>query len=224
MGITDVVRGDDHLSNTPKQLLVMRGARGRAAALRAPAAAARARRQEALQAPRRGQRAGAARGRLPARGGPQLPGAAGLGDRRRHHDHEHRGAGRALRRRATSGRASAIFDEQKLRWLNGRFMRELPLDEYTGGRREAPRPRARRGAAGRVRDRPGQGADAGRGVAADPLPVRGPRATTRRPEKVMMDGAKPAARGRACGAAGHRPLRARPDRGGAGADPGRARA
>ena len=28
------------------------------------------------------------------------------------------------------GRASAIFDERKLRWLNGRFMRELPLDEY----------------------------------------------------------------------------------------------
>ena len=27
------------------------------------------------------------------------------------------------------GRASAIFDEQKLRWLNGRFMRELPLDD-----------------------------------------------------------------------------------------------
>jgi glutamyl-tRNA synthetase len=29
------------------------------------------------------------------------------------------------------GRSSAIFDEQKLRWINGRFMRELPLDEYT---------------------------------------------------------------------------------------------
>jgi glutamyl-tRNA synthetase len=29
------------------------------------------------------------------------------------------------------GRSSAIFDEQKLRWLNGRFMREMALDEYT---------------------------------------------------------------------------------------------
>jgi glutamyl-tRNA synthetase len=28
------------------------------------------------------------------------------------------------------GRSSAVFDEQKLRWMNGRFMRELPLDEY----------------------------------------------------------------------------------------------
>ncbi len=32
---------------------------------------------------------------------------------------------------ADVGRAAAIFDEKKLRWLNGRFMRELPLDEYT---------------------------------------------------------------------------------------------
>ena len=29
------------------------------------------------------------------------------------------------------GKAAAIFDEKKLRWINGRFMRELPLDEYT---------------------------------------------------------------------------------------------
>ena len=29
------------------------------------------------------------------------------------------------------GRAAAIFDEQKLRWINGRYMREMPLDEYT---------------------------------------------------------------------------------------------
>jgi glutamyl-tRNA synthetase len=32
---------------------------------------------------------------------------------------------------ADVGKAAAIFDEKKLRWLNGRFMRELPLDEYT---------------------------------------------------------------------------------------------
>jgi glutamyl-tRNA synthetase len=29
------------------------------------------------------------------------------------------------------GKSAAIFDEKKLRWLNGRFMRELPLEEYT---------------------------------------------------------------------------------------------
>src|SRR5690606_3309190 len=29
------------------------------------------------------------------------------------------------------GKASAVFDEKKLRWINGRFMRELELAEYT---------------------------------------------------------------------------------------------
>jgi glutamyl-tRNA synthetase len=28
------------------------------------------------------------------------------------------------------GKSAAIFDEKKLRWLNGRFMREMPLDDY----------------------------------------------------------------------------------------------
>ena len=102
MGVTEVVRGDDHLSNTPKQLLVLEALGYEAAALRAPAAAARPRRQEALQAPRRRLGPGAARGRLPARRGPQLPGAARLGDRRRHDPDVDRGAGRALPRRRTS--------------------------------------------------------------------------------------------------------------------------
>jgi hypothetical protein len=49
-----VVRGEDHLSNTPKQLVVLE-ALGRATSrLRAPAAPPRPGRQEALQAPRRG--------------------------------------------------------------------------------------------------------------------------------------------------------------------------
>ena len=28
-------------------------------------------------------------------------------------------------------KAPAVFDEQKLRWVNGRYLRELPLDELT---------------------------------------------------------------------------------------------
>jgi glutamyl/glutaminyl-tRNA synthetase len=28
------------------------------------------------------------------------------------------------------GRSPAVFDARKLRWMNGRYMRELPLDEY----------------------------------------------------------------------------------------------
>ena len=79
--ITDVVRGEDHISNTPKQVLVMRALGADPASLRPPAAAPWTRRQEALQAPRRRLRAGAARRRLSPRGGPQLHRAAGLGDR-----------------------------------------------------------------------------------------------------------------------------------------------
>ncbi len=83
MGITDVVRGDDHLSNTPKQLLVLEALGARGAALRAPAAAARAGRPQALKAPRRRLGPGAARRRLPPGRGPQLPRPARMGGRRR---------------------------------------------------------------------------------------------------------------------------------------------
>ncbi len=87
--ITHVVRGEDHVSNTPKQLLVLRGAprrrppRRAGSALRPPAAAARAGRQEALQAARRRVGSGAARRGLPAGGRAQLPSATRLGRGRR---------------------------------------------------------------------------------------------------------------------------------------------
>ena len=76
-GITHVVRGEDHLSNTPKQLLVQAGRPP--TGLRAPAAAAWPRWLQALQAPRCGLGAGAACRGLPARGRAQLPRPAGLG-------------------------------------------------------------------------------------------------------------------------------------------------
>jgi glutamyl-tRNA synthetase len=129
MGITDVVRGDDHLSNTPKQLLVL-------AAL-------------GFEAPRYAH--------LPLLHGPdgrklsKRHGAASV--------QELRDAGylpAAVRnylallgwgadddatlipteelverfRVADVGRAAAIFDEKKLRWVNGRYMREMPPEEY----------------------------------------------------------------------------------------------
>ena len=117
------------------------GARLPGAALRPPAAAARPRRQEALQAPRRRLGPGAARGRLPAGGGPQLPGAARLGHRRRHDDPLDRGAGAALprrRRRQIGGdlrREEAALAERAgdARALAGRLHRR---------RRRPPRPPA----------------------------------------------------------------------------------
>ena len=142
----------------------------RAAALRPPAAAARARRQEAVQAPRRGVGAGAARGRLPARGGAQLHRAARLGLRRVDHLHDHRRADRALLTRAgveepgRVRRAEAALDE-----------RPLPARAAPAGPR-APAGGAvgARDAAGGRRDQPGEDADARRLLAAGRLPRGAP--------------------------------------------------
>ena len=63
----------------------LRGARIRRARVRAPVDDPGPRRQEALEAPRRGERGGVLRARLPARRHGELPGAAGLVARRRDH-------------------------------------------------------------------------------------------------------------------------------------------
>ncbi len=129
MAITDVVRGDDHLSNTPKQLLVLRalghdppryahlpllhGPDGRKLSKRHGAASV----QELREA---GYLPAAVRNYLALLGwgttdDTTLMSTEELVQRFRIGD---------------VGRASAIFDEQKLRWINGRFMREMPLESY----------------------------------------------------------------------------------------------
>jgi glutamyl-tRNA synthetase len=130
MGITDVVRGDDHLSNTPKQLLVLRalghsepryahlpllhGPDGRKLSKRHGAASVQELRDQ-------GYLPAAVRNYLALLGwgttdDTTLMSTEELVERFRIED---------------VGRAAAIFDEQKLRWVNGRFMREMPLEEYT---------------------------------------------------------------------------------------------
>ena len=130
MGITEVVRGDDHLSNTPKQLLVLEalghkppryahlpllhGPDGQKLSKRHGAASV----QELRDA-----------GYLPAAVRNYLA-LLGWGT----DDDTTLMSTEELVRRfrvADVGRSAAIFDEKKLRWLNGRFMREMPLDEYT---------------------------------------------------------------------------------------------
>ncbi len=131
MGITDVVRGDDHLSNTPKQLLVLaalgfdapryahlpllHGPDGRKLSKRHGAASV----QELREA-----------GYLPAavRNYLALLGWGADDDATLIPTDELI----ARFRIADVGRAAAIFDEKKLRWINGRYMRELPLDDYVG--------------------------------------------------------------------------------------------
>ena len=129
MGITDVVRGDDHLSNAPKQLLVL-GALG--------ADVPRYAHLPLLHGPdgrKLSKRHGAAsvqelrdRGYLPAAVRNYLA-LLGWGSE----DDTTILATEELVRRFSIervGRSSAIFDERKLRWVNGRFMRELPVEEY----------------------------------------------------------------------------------------------
>jgi glutamyl-tRNA synthetase len=129
MGITDVVRGDDHLSNTPKQLLVLsalgvappryahlpllHGPDGRKLSKRDRAASV----QELRDL-----------GYLPAAVRNYLA-LLGWGTE---DDTTIMGTDELIERFSIDrvGRSSAIFDERKLRWLNGRFMRELPLEEY----------------------------------------------------------------------------------------------
>jgi glutamyl-tRNA synthetase len=130
MGITHVIRGDDHLSNTPKQLLVMEamgeeppryahlpllhGPDGKKLSKRHGAASV----QELREA---GYLPAAARNYLALLGWGTEDDATILS------------TPELIERFDLSrvGRSSAIFDEQKLRWLNGRFMREMDLDDYT---------------------------------------------------------------------------------------------
>jgi glutamyl-tRNA synthetase len=130
MAITDVVRGDDHLSNTPKQLLVLR-------ALEVPEP--RYAHLPLLHGPdgrKLSKRHGAASveelrdaGYLPAAVRNYLA-LLGWGTT----DDTTLMATDELVKRfrpADVGKSAAVFDEQKLRWVNGRYMRELPLDQYT---------------------------------------------------------------------------------------------
>jgi glutamyl/glutaminyl-tRNA synthetase len=129
MGITDVVRGDDHLSNTPKQVLVLEalgaappcyihlpllhGPDGKKLSKRHGAASV----QELRDA-----------GYLPAAVRNYLA-LLGWGTE---DDTTLMSTDDLLDRfdLPRVGKASAVFDERKLRWVNGRHMRELPLEEY----------------------------------------------------------------------------------------------
>jgi glutamyl-tRNA synthetase len=129
MGITEVVRGDDHLSNTPKQLLVLEALGHR------PPRYAHLPLLHGPDGKKLSKRHGAASVQeLRAAG--YLPAAVrnylallgwGTDD-----DTTLMPTAELVRRFRVRdvGRAAAIFDEKKLRWLNGRYMRELSLDDY----------------------------------------------------------------------------------------------
>ena len=129
MGITAVIRGDDHLSNTPKQLLVLEALGSE------PPAYAHLPLLHGPDGRKLSKRHGAAdvqelrdAGYLPAAVRNYLA-LLGWGT---DDDTTIMPTDELVRRFDVSdvGKSSAIFDEKKLRWLNGRFMREMPLDDY----------------------------------------------------------------------------------------------
>ena len=130
MGITDVVRGDDHLSNTPKQLLVLE-ALGREAPryahlplLHGPDGRKLSKRHGAASVQEL-----RASGYLPAAVRNYLALLGWGAD----DDATLLSTDELVKRFRVEdvGRAAAIFDERKLRWVNGRYMREMSLDRYT---------------------------------------------------------------------------------------------
>src|SRR3954447_19818969 len=129
MGITDVVRGDDHLSNTPKQLLVLKalGADPPRYAhlplLHSPSGGKLSKREQAASVQELRDA-----GYLPAavRNYLALLGWGAEDDTTLLSTEE------LIERFSIDrvGRSPAVFDARKLRWMNGRYMRELPLEEY----------------------------------------------------------------------------------------------
>ena len=129
MGITDVVRGDDHLSNTPKQLRVLRalGADPPCYAhlplLHSPSGGKLSKREDAASVQElrdAGYLPAAVRNYLALLGWGTEDDATLLGTEE------------LIERFSIDrvGRSPAVFDARKLRWMNGRYMRELRLEEY----------------------------------------------------------------------------------------------
>ena len=99
MEITHVIRGEDHISNTPRQVLLYEALRFDAAGLRAPRPRAGPRSHAAVEAARRDVGRRVPEPRLPARVARELPRAARLVARRRRRGAARTGAGPAFRAR-----------------------------------------------------------------------------------------------------------------------------
>ncbi|HEX4363487.1 MAG TPA: glutamate--tRNA ligase [Solirubrobacteraceae bacterium] len=136
-GITHVIRGEDHLSNTPKQLLVLEAAAASGIGAGAPQPVyAHLPLLHGPDGKKLSKRHGAASVQ-DLRDAGFLPEAVrnylallGWGDA----DDETIISTPQLVERFSLDRVSrnpAQFDERKLRWLNGRYLRELPVDELT---------------------------------------------------------------------------------------------
>ena len=124
MEITHVVRGDDHISNTPKQVLLYHALRRAPPHLRARAADPRPRQEAPEQAPRRHLGHRVREGGLPARGDGELPRAARLGPGS---DDELFTRDELVERFTLEGirGGNAVFNPEKLDWFNHQHLLRL---------------------------------------------------------------------------------------------------
>src|SRR5215216_667415 len=129
MGITQVVRGEDHIPNTPRQVMILR------ALGEEPPSYAHLPLLHGPDGKKLSKRHGAASvqdlraaGNLPeaVRNYIALLGWGSAGGDDTFFTTEELQREFALER---VSRSPAIFDEQKLRWMNGRYVRELPVEE-----------------------------------------------------------------------------------------------
>ena len=107
MGVTHVIRGDDHLTNAARQTLIYRAMGWDVPVFAHIPLIHGCRRRQALQAPRRPRHRRLPRHGLSARGDAQLPGAARLEPRQRRVLH-HRAGDRVVRPRPSRQGAGAI--------------------------------------------------------------------------------------------------------------------
>ena len=124
MAITHVIRGEDHISNTPRQILLYEALGLRAADVRAPGAGAGARSQPAVEASRRDVGRGVPSEGLSAGGAGQLSGADRL-VARADDDDELLPVEELARRFSLDdvGQSAGVFDEEKLAWVNRHYLK-----------------------------------------------------------------------------------------------------
>jgi glutamyl-tRNA synthetase len=130
MGVTHVVRGEDHLSNTPRQIMIIRAlgaeppAYGHLPLLHGPDGKKLSKRHGAASVQElrdAGYLPAAVRNYLALLGW-------GYDESTTFFTTEELIDRFSLER---VSKAPAVFDEQKLRWMNGRYLREMPVDELT---------------------------------------------------------------------------------------------
>ena len=162
MGVTHVIRGDDHLTNAGRQTIIYEAMGWPVPEWAHHPADPRTGRREALQAPRRARRRSLPRHGLSAGGAQELSRAARLVARRRRDFLQRAGSGVVRSRRHQQGPPRASTSTS-CRSVNGHYMRETPmmpmllkrleaiLPEIEGGpdfaaaaRRRRPRPDHRR--------------------------------------------------------------------------------